>query len=119
MKVAVLGASDKPERYSFKAIKLLGELGHEAYPVHPRLAEVLGRKVYPDLAAVPVAVDTVAVYLAPEHSEKIAEVLRGCAARRFIFPPGAENPGLEARLREQGKEVLEACPLVMLRTGQF
>ena len=37
MNVAVLGASNKPERYSFKAVRLLREMGHTAFPVHPAL----------------------------------------------------------------------------------
>jgi len=36
-----------------------------------------------------------------------------------IFNPGAENPDLAERLRKQGVETLEACTLVLLRTGQF
>ncbi len=39
--------------------------------------------------------------------------------RRVIFNPGAENPELAERLRQHGKEVLEACTLVLLSTGQF
>ena len=41
MNVAVLGASNKPDRYSYKAIKLLQECGHHVFPVHPKLQETL------------------------------------------------------------------------------
>jgi predicted CoA-binding protein len=37
MNVAVLGASNKPDRYSYKAVMLLKEMGHAPYPVHPTL----------------------------------------------------------------------------------
>ena len=43
--VAVLGASSDPSRYSYKAIQLLKEYGHQPVPVHPRESEVLGYKV--------------------------------------------------------------------------
>ena len=33
--VAVLGASPKEERYSFKAVRMLKEHGHIPIPVHP------------------------------------------------------------------------------------
>jgi len=36
-----------------------------------------------------------------------------------IFPPGAESPKLTERLAARGIEALDACPLVMLSTGQF
>ncbi|MCM8776521.1 MAG: CoA-binding protein, partial [Candidatus Omnitrophica bacterium] len=40
MNVAVIGASDKPDRYSYKAVKLLLERGHRVYPVHPRVKDI-------------------------------------------------------------------------------
>ena len=68
MNVAVLGASNKPERYSFKAVRMLREKGHTPYPVHPALAEVDGLPVFPSLSAIPAAVDTITVYLSPRTS---------------------------------------------------
>ncbi|MFW6161960.1 MAG: CoA-binding protein [Planctomycetota bacterium] len=119
MTVAVLGASDRPDRYGYKALKLLEEKGYRAFPVHPRLETIEGTPVYPSLADVPEPIDTVTVYLSARNSDRVADDLLASGARRVIFPPGAENPDLEQRLQTEGIEVLEACPLVMLRTGQF
>ena len=33
MNVAVVGASNKPERYSYQAVKMLAEHGHRPLPV--------------------------------------------------------------------------------------
>ena len=49
MNVAVIGASDNPERYSYKAVKLLQEKGHTVFPVHPKLQQMEGLKVYPGI----------------------------------------------------------------------
>jgi uncharacterized protein len=119
MNVAILGASNKPERYSYKALRLLREKGHTPYPVHPALAEVDGLPVFRTLAAVPEPLDTVTVYLSARNQQQIAEELLNSSARRVIFNPGAENPKLEEELRRRGKEVIEACTLVLLNTGQF
>lgn len=119
MNVAVLGASDKPERYSFQAVKLLLEKGHALFPIHPRLDHIEGIAVHRGLGDIGDPIDTVTVYLSPQAAAPVADDLLACGARRVIFPPGAENPDLQRRLAEQGAEVLEACPLVMLRTGQF
>ncbi len=43
--VVVLGASNKEDRYSYKAVKLLLEYGHEVVPIHPKLDKVLGLPV--------------------------------------------------------------------------
>lgn len=44
MKVAILGASAKAERYAHKAQLLLTENGHEVFPISPTGAEILGVK---------------------------------------------------------------------------
>jgi predicted CoA-binding protein len=119
MNVAVLGASNKPERYSFKAVRLLREKGHTPYPVHPALEEVDGLPAFHSLSAIPAPVDTITVYLSARNQQPIADELLGSGARRVIFNPGAENPELADLLRQRGKEVLQACTLVLLNTGQF
>ncbi len=119
MNVAVLGASNKPDRYSFKAVRMLREKGHKPFPVHPVLAAVDGLPVSPSLRALPEPVDTVTVYLSPRNQQAIAAELLEGNARRVIFNPGTENPELEEQLRQRGKHVLRACTLVLLTTNQF
>ena len=119
MNTAVLGASDKPDRYSYKAIIMLRDTGHTPLPVHPRLEAIEGIPVHKSLAAIPEPIDTITVYLAARNSDVVADDILNSGARRVIFPPGAENPALARRLEAQGIQPLDACPLVMLRTGQF
>lgn len=119
MNVAVLGASNKPDRYSYKAVQLLVQKGHAVYPVHPTLTEVHGLRVYRSLKEIPVPLDTVTIYLSPENQKNVTSDLLTSSARRVIFNPGTENPDLADQLRQRGKEVLHACTLVLLTTGQF
>lgn len=119
MNVAVLGASNKPERYSYKALVMLREQGHAPYPVHPLLKEIEGRPVYASLRKIPDPIDVITVYLAAKHQQAIAEDILNSGARRVIFNPGAENPELAARLEKKGIKTIDACTLVLLKTGQF
>ena len=119
MNVAVLGASNKPARYSNQAVLLLSEKGHTVFPVHPALAEIDGHLVSKRLSDIPVPLDTVTMYVSPAHQTNLAEGILGAAPRRVIFNPGTENPELEQRLAEDGIDVVQACTLVMLHTGQF
>jgi predicted CoA-binding protein len=119
MNVAVLGASNKPERYSFKAVRMLREKGHTPYPVHPALPEVDGVRAWAALSSISEPIHTVTVYLSVRNQQPIAHQLLNSDARRVIFNPGAENPELAAQLRQHGKEVVHACTLVLLATGQF
>lgn len=118
-RVVVLGASQKPDRYSNKAIHMLLEHGHEVIPVHPKLDEVEGLKVVHDLAEISGAVDTLTLYVGADASSKIADAITKLHPKRVIFNPGAENPELALRLRQAGIDYEQACTLVLLRTGQF
>jgi predicted CoA-binding protein len=119
MKVAVIGASDKPDRYSYQAVKLLQEKGHEVYPVHQRIKNIENLSVYPSINDVRDAVDTITLYVAADISTKLANDIISKKPRRIIFNPGAENPELEAKAQASGIKPVNACTLVMLRTGQF
>jgi len=119
MRVAVLGASAKKERYSYQALLSLMEAGHQVCAVNPALSEIAGLPVYSGLAELPEDIDTVTVYLSPANSGALLEALCALKPRRVIFNPGAENPAMYAALRQAGVQVQEACTLVLLRTGQF
>lgn len=117
--VAVLGASPKEERYSYKAVKMLDEYGHHPIPVHPSGHEVLGRISLKSLDDLADPIDTLTMYVGAKISDGELDRILKLNPRRVIFNPGAENPGLEEKLRAAGIEVVEACTLVMLRTEQF
>jgi predicted CoA-binding protein len=119
MNVAVVGASNNPERYSHQAVLLLEEKGHTPYPVHPTLDSVAGRAAYKTVREIPAQLGAVTVYLSARNQGALGEEVLSSGARRVIFNPGAENPALAARLREAGVDAVEACTLVLLRTGQF
>lgn len=119
MDVAVIGASDNPERYSNMAVKLLKEKGHTVFPVHQRIKVVEGLNVYSSIADVPQTIDTVTLYIAADISSALSQQILDKKPRRIIFNPGAENPELAAMAARQGIIVQNACTLVLLKTGQF
>ncbi len=120
--VIVLGASDKTDRYSYKAIKLLQEHGHTAIPVNPQLKFIDGTAVYSSLIDAASAfsnIDTISVYVNPTISEGLEESILKSGAKRIIFNPGSENIELMEKLSKKNIQVEAACTLVLLRTGQF
>lgn len=120
MKVAVVGASPNPERYSNKAIRMLTAHGHEVIPVNPGHAVIEGLPSVAELGRLPSgSVDTVTMYVGPAHSGAMEASLVALKPRRVIFNPGAENPVLAASLGAKGIQVEDACTLVLLQTGQF
>ena len=117
--VAVLGASPKPDRYAYQALRLLHEHGHRTLPVNPAFDEILGEKCYPRISDAPGPIDTVTLYLGESRSNPLIDEIIKARPRRIIMNPGAENATLREKAEQAGIEVVEGCTLVMLRTGQF
>jgi len=118
-RVAVLGASPKEDRYSFKAVQMLKENGHTPIPVHPAGHAVDGVAGVKSLADIHEPIDTVTVYVNASISDGEYERIIRLKPRRVVFNPGAENDDLAKRLEDEGIEVVKACTLVLLRTDQF
>lgn len=118
-KAAVLGASPREDRYSFKAVRMLKEHGFKPIPVHPAGHTVDGIDGFKSLNEITEPIDTLTVYInAGASSAELENILR-LKPRRVIFNPGAENSALAKQLQKAGIEVVEACTLVMLRTEQY
>lgn len=119
--VVILGASDKRERYSNQALRLLLEHGHSIIPVHPALKEIEGLPVSPSLSALPsdTKIDTLTLYVSPAVSANLSDQIIQIHPGRVIFNPGTENPELMKKLQTAGIPYEQACTLVLLRTGQF
>lgn len=119
MNVAIIGASDKPERYAYLALKSLEEYGHTPFLVHPRLTKVEKYPVVKSVAEFAEPIHTVALYVNPKISAIMQDELLALQPNRVIMNPGTENYELQEALEKQGCQVLIACTLVMLKSNQF
>ena len=118
-RVAVLGASPKEDRYSFKAMRMLREHGHQPIPIHPAGHTVDGIAGLKSLSEIDQPVDTLTFYVNSKISSGLKDDILKLNPRRVIFNPGAENDELAEILESAGIEVVIACTLVMLATGAF
>ena len=64
-------------------------------------------------------VDTITLYLNPMHQKQYYDYIVSLKPKRIIFNPGTENEEFEKMAEKKGIEALEACTLVMLRSGQY
>ena len=119
MNVAVIGASDKPDRYSYQAVKLLQEKGHRVFPVHKRIKSIDGLAVYPSIRDITDPIHTATMYVAADISNAIVDDILAKKPNRIIFNPGAENLELNQQAQSQGISTLNACTIVLLKTNQF
>lgn len=118
-RVAVLGASPKPDRFSFKAVRMLKEYGFKPIPVHPAGHTVDGISGVKTLDDIKGRVDTLTMYVNAKISNEQMDAILRLKPRRVIFNPGAENEELARKLEDAGIEVINHCTLVMLNTGIY
>lgn len=117
-KTVVIGASNKPYRYAYKATVALHNKNHEVIPVGLRGGEIDGIKIITDKPLIS-DVDTVTMYVGAERQPAWYDYILSLKPKRVIFNPGAENYEFEKTLRKNNIETIEACTLVMLSIGNY
>jgi predicted CoA-binding protein len=118
--VLILGASHRPDRYAYKAFKMLQSHAYPMLLVNPQVPIVEGQEVLPDLTTLTSgSVDTVTLYVGPKILQKYLQELVRLNPRRVIFNPGTEDATIESELRKAGIKTVVACTLVLLSTNQF
>ena len=116
----VVGATDNPERYPYRAAELLQAKGVPFLPIGIKKGIVFGEEIL-DLRQTPAlkGIHTITLYLGPQNQSEWIDYLIGLGPKRIIFNPGTENHVFFSKAKAVGIDALEACILVMLTTGQF
>ena len=117
MKVLIIGASEKPERYAYKATAELLANGHEVLLYANKKGHLFGIDFIQQFPKE--NIDTVTLYVGAKHQPILYDDLLRLKPRRVLFNPGAENPELKELLEQQGIKAEEVCTLVLLSIGSF
>jgi uncharacterized protein len=119
-KTLLVGATTDPSRYAFIAAKMFAERNFDFIPIGIKKGEVFGKEIL-DLRAKPQLKDihTITLYIGPAHQSEWIDYLIALNPKRIIFNPGTENPDFYNQAKSAGINVVPACNLVMLSTGQF
>jgi len=119
-KTVIIGATTNPTRYAYLAAGMLSEYNHEIVPVGVKRGEVYGKQILSIRERPAVKnVDTVTLYIGPQHQPEHYQYILSLKPKRIIFNPGTENEEFEKLIEKAGSEALEACTLVLLRSGQY
>lgn len=105
--IAIVGLSPKPDRPSHEVAQFLLARGYDIIPVNPACVEILGRPCYPDLAAVPRAVDMVDVFRKSEDVLPIAQDAIRIGAKSLWLQLGVINPQATVLAEAAGLIVVE------------
>jgi len=92
--IAVVGASDKPNKLGALTLLALHEYSCEIYPVNPRLDHIGGKKCFPSISAIGEQIDLAMIALGPQY---ILPTLSDCAEAgvrgSIVFSAGFKELG--------------------------
>jgi predicted CoA-binding protein len=105
-RIAVVGLSPKPARPSNQVAIYLLRAGYDVIPVNPGHTEILGRTCYPDLLAIPGAIDMVNIF---RRSEEVLPVVQAAIDKKvkvIWMQQGIVNEEAAALAEKQGITVI-------------
>ena len=114
-RIALVGASAKPERPSHRVMQFLLDEGYEVLPINPGLAgqQLLGQTVYASLADLPTSVDMADIFrdaasLPEATQDVVAAGIPAIWTQLGVVHTEAERTGLDAGLQM----VIDRCPAI-------
>lgn len=113
--IALLGASHKPERPSYRVMQFLLDRGYRVFPVNPGLVgtELLGQIVRSSLAELPEQADMVDVFRHPDYLPGIVDETIEAGIRTLWTQLDVVNREAAERAEQHGiRVVMDRCPAI-------
>jgi predicted CoA-binding protein len=89
--IAVVGASERPERDSHRVMQYLLRQGFVVYPVNPNARRILDQTAYARLTEIPASIDTVVCFRRSEYLLPITRDLLAAGAKHLWMQLGVVN----------------------------
>jgi len=105
--IAIVGLSDKPERYSYQVAKFLIGKGYRIIPVNPNIESVFGIKSYKNLLDIKEKIDVVDVFRRSEFVAKIVDEAIAIGAKAIWMQEGISDLQAAQKAKEAGLAVVE------------
>ena len=114
-RIALVGASAKPERPSHRVMQFLLDEGYEVLPINPGLAgqRLLGQTVHASLADLPTSVDMADIFRDAASLPEVAQDVVDAEIPAMWTQLGVVNAEAERTALDAGLQlVLDRCPAI-------
>ena len=113
--IAMIGASDRPQRPSYGVMKFLQSHGYRVIPVNPQITgeHVHGEFVWRELAQIGEPIDIVDIFRRSEAAGEAVDQAIFAGAKAVWMQIGVVNEEAAARAEAAGlKVVMDRCPKI-------
>lgn len=113
-RIAVVGASNNPEKYGHVIVQNLLAKGYTVLPVNPRESAIAGVPAYASLADVPGPVHVVSVVTPPAVTRRVLDDVRTLGLPNVFLQDGSyDDAVLEFAAMGSFRTMYEACIMVV------
>jgi predicted CoA-binding protein len=115
--IALVGASDRPDRPSYGVMRVLQDWGYRVLPVNPQITgeHVHGEYVWRELAQIGEPIDLVDIFRRPAAAGEAVNQAIAIGARAVWLQIGVINHEAATRAEAAGlKVVMDRCPAIEL-----
>ena len=113
--IALVGASDRPDRPSYGVMRYLQSRGYRVFPVNPQITgeHVHGEFVWRELAQIGEPIDIVDIFRRPQAAGEAVDEAIAVGAKAVWLQLGVINEEAAARAEAAGlKVVMDRCPKI-------
>ena len=113
--IAMIGASDRPDRPSYGVMAYLQSRGYRVIPVNPQITgeHVHGEYVWRELSQIGEPIDMVDIFRRPQAAGEAVDQAIAAGARSIWMQIGVINEEAAARAEAAGLEVvMDRCPKI-------
>jgi uncharacterized protein len=113
--IAMVGASDRPNRPSHGVMRILQDHGNRVFPVNPQIAGELvhGELVLCDLSEIEVPIDIVDIFRRSDAAGEAVDQAIAIGAKAVWLQIGVIDEAAAARAEAAGlKVVMDRCPAI-------